>query len=107
MADFLSSLGYGVVCFIPASGLSAACLPAASVQLAVGEVTGVKMVPAVNSSSGAKSKDKSKLIGRVNFPLCTIDVVSERHVFVAGGGGRAKTGVPNKMVRKIAKIVVR
>ncbi|XP_022661661.1 prolactin regulatory element-binding protein-like [Varroa jacobsoni] len=55
------------------------------------------MVPAVNSSSGAKSKDKSKLIGRVNFPLCTIDVVSERHVFVAGGGGRAKTGVPNKM----------
>lgn len=50
-----------------------------------------------NGSSG-KGKDKSRFIGRVNFPLCTIDVVSERHVFVAGGGGRAKTGVPNKMV---------
>ncbi|OQR78027.1 prolactin regulatory element-binding protein-like [Tropilaelaps mercedesae] len=54
-------------------------------------------MPPAASASAVKSRDKGRFIGRVNFPLCTIDVVSERHVFVAGGGGRSKTGVPNKM----------
>ena len=34
-----------------------------------------------------------------NFPLYTVNVLDEDHFVVAGGGGSAKTGVPNALVR--------
>lgn len=34
-----------------------------------------------------------------NFPLYTVDVLDKDHFVVAGGGGSAKTGVPNALVR--------
>lgn len=39
------------------------------------------------------------LLARVNFPLYSIEMVSNRHCLVAGGGGSAKTGVANGFVR--------
>lgn len=38
------------------------------------------------------------LLARVNFPLYTIQMLTNRHVLVAGGGGSAKTGVANGFV---------
>ncbi|KAF6214252.1 hypothetical protein GE061_008992 [Apolygus lucorum] len=35
------------------------------------------------------------LLARVNFPLYTLQMLTNRHVLVAGGGGSAKTGVAN------------
>ncbi|XP_055713448.1 prolactin regulatory element-binding protein [Phlebotomus papatasi] len=35
------------------------------------------------------------LLARVNFPLYSIEMLSSRHVLVAGGGGSSKTGVAN------------
>lgn len=40
------------------------------------------------------------LLARVNFPLYSIEMLTSRHVLVAGGGGQAKTGVANGLVRK-------
>lgn len=37
------------------------------------------------------------LLARVNFPLYTVKVLSERHVLVGGGGGAAKTGITNSI----------
>lgn len=34
-----------------------------------------------------------------NFPLYTVSVLDKDHFVVAGGGGSAKTGVPNALVR--------
>ena len=39
----------------------------------------------------------SNLLARVNFPLYMVQVVSERHILVAGGGGSAKTGITNSV----------
>ena len=36
-----------------------------------------------------------------NFPLYAVDVLDQNHILVAGGGGAAKTGVPNCMVRSV------
>lgn len=44
------------------------------------------------------SKKYSQLLARVNFPLYTIAVLSDRHVLFAGGGGGAKTGILNVIV---------
>lgn len=41
---------------------------------------------------------KDRLVGRVDLPLYSINVISERHIVVTGGGGTAKTGVANKIV---------
>lgn len=38
------------------------------------------------------------LLARVNFPLYSIEMLTSRHVLVAGGGGSAKTGVANGFV---------
>lgn len=38
-----------------------------------------------------------ELLARVNFPLYSINVITERHILVAGGGGRSRTGIPNKI----------
>nr|CAD7458438.1 unnamed protein product [Timema tahoe] len=35
------------------------------------------------------------LLARVNFPLYTVQMLTSRHVLVAGGGGSANTGVAN------------
>ncbi|KAG1696152.1 Prolactin regulatory element-binding protein [Nymphon striatum] len=35
------------------------------------------------------------LLARVNFPLYTVNCISERHIVVAGGGGNSKTGIDN------------
>ncbi|BES88739.1 prolactin regulatory [Nesidiocoris tenuis] len=35
------------------------------------------------------------LLARVNFPLYSLQMLTSRHVLVAGGGGSAKTGVAN------------
>jgi len=39
----------------------------------------------------------ASLCARVNFPLFTVKVLSERHILVGGGGGEAKTGVANSI----------
>lgn len=44
-----------------------------------------------------RSKNAASLCARVNFPLFTVRVLSERHVLVGGGGGEAKTGVSNSI----------
>ena len=33
-----------------------------------------------------------------NFPLYTVDILDKDHFVIAGGGGSAKTGVPNALV---------
>ncbi|KAH8297936.1 hypothetical protein KR018_001244 [Drosophila ironensis] len=35
------------------------------------------------------------LLARVNFPLYAVDMLTSRHIVVAGGGGSSKTGVAN------------
>jgi prolactin regulatory element-binding protein len=34
----------------------------------------------------------------VNFPLYAVEMLTDRHFIVAGGGGAAKTGVSNGFV---------
>ena len=43
-------------------------------------------------------KSKGDLAGKVNFPLYTIKMLTNRHFIVGGGGGAAKTGVYNGFV---------
>ncbi|XP_064486397.1 prolactin regulatory element-binding protein-like [Ornithodoros turicata] len=38
-----------------------------------------------------------ELLARVNFPLYSLNVLTERHIIVAGGGGSSKTGIQNKI----------
>lgn len=45
------------------------------------------MAPARRPSDG--------LLARVNFPLYAVEMLTSRHVLVAGGGGSSKTGVAN------------
>uniref|UniRef100_A0A182SHZ7 Uncharacterized protein n=1 Tax=Anopheles maculatus TaxID=74869 RepID=A0A182SHZ7_9DIPT len=40
-------------------------------------------------------KPTDGLLARVNFPLYAIEMLTSRHVLVAGGGGASKTGVAN------------
>lgn len=43
-------------------------------------------------------KSNDGLLARVNFPLYSIEMLTSRHVLVAGGGGSSKTGVANGFV---------
>lgn len=43
-------------------------------------------------------RKKHGLLARVNFPLYTLQMLTSRHVLVAGGGGSSKTGVANGFV---------
>ncbi|XP_035904971.1 prolactin regulatory element-binding protein [Anopheles stephensi] len=43
----------------------------------------------------AARKPSDGLLARVNFPLYAIEMLTSRHVLVAGGGGASKTGVAN------------
>lgn len=43
-------------------------------------------------------RNKDSLLARVNFPLYTLQMLTSRHILVAGGGGSAKTGVANGFV---------
>lgn len=38
------------------------------------------------------------LLARVDFPLYTLQTLTNRHVLVAGGGGASNTGVANGFV---------
>ncbi|XP_052866246.1 prolactin regulatory element-binding protein [Anopheles cruzii] len=40
-------------------------------------------------------KPSDGLLARVNFPLYSVEMLTSRHVLVAGGGGASKTGVAN------------
>lgn len=40
-------------------------------------------------------KPSDGLLARVNFPLYAVEMLTSRHVLVAGGGGASKTGVAN------------
>ena len=43
-------------------------------------------------------KPNDGLLARVNFPLYCVEMITSRHVLVAGGGGSSKTGVANGLV---------
>lgn len=45
-------------------------------------------------------KPSDGLLARVNFPLYAVEMLTSRHVLVAGGGGASKTGVANGFVSK-------
>lgn len=49
----------------------------------------------------APRKTKDGLLARVNFPLYSVEMLTSRHVLVAGGGGSSKTGVANGFVSEI------
>lgn len=38
------------------------------------------------------------LLARVNFPLYSVEMLTSRHILVAGGGGSSNTGVANGFV---------
>lgn len=42
---------------------------------------------------------KGGLLARSDFPLYAVKSLDERHFLVAGGGGAAKTGIANAIVR--------
>lgn len=41
---------------------------------------------------------KEGLLARVNFPLYSVEMLTSRHILVAGGGGSSNTGVANGFV---------
>ena len=41
---------------------------------------------------------KSDSVAKIGFPSYAICSLSGRHVVIGGGGGSAKTGIPNKFV---------
>lgn len=43
------------------------------------------------------------LLARVNFPLYAVEMLTSRHVLVAGGGGASKTGVANGFVSRTTR----
>lgn len=43
-------------------------------------------------------KNTDHILARLNFPLYTIQMLTNRHVIVGGGGGSSKTGVANGFV---------
>lgn len=43
-------------------------------------------------------RPREGLLARVNFPLYAVEMLTSRHVLVAGGGGSSKTGVANGFV---------
>jgi len=47
---------------------------------------------------GNKMAAKGVTLASTDFPLYTFRMIGDRHFLVAGGGGAAKTGVPNAMV---------
>ncbi|KAK0405629.1 hypothetical protein QR680_018097 [Steinernema hermaphroditum] len=46
---------------------------------------------------GASSSKKSPVIGSLAYPMYCLDLAGSRHMFLAGGGGAAKTGVKNEI----------
>ena len=47
---------------------------------------------------GASQESRGDLAAKVNYPLYSIRMLTDRHFIVAGGGGAAKTGVKNGFV---------
>lgn len=54
----------------------------------------------------APRRSQEGLLARVNFPLYSVEMLTSRHVLVAGGGGSAKTGVANGFVSICAILLV-
>jgi len=52
-------------------------------------------------TSETKMAAKGVTLAATDFPLYTFRMVGDRHFLVAGGGGAAKTGVPNAMVWRL------
>lgn len=50
--------------------------------------------------------ERGTVIAKSDFPMYTINVLDERHFLVAGGGGQAKTGVSNAVVRVVFHLYV-
>lgn len=51
-------------------------------------------------------RGKDGLLARVNFPLYSLQMLTGRHVLVAGGGGSSKTGVANGFVSIVVSFFV-
>lgn len=49
-------------------------------------------------------KSTDGLLARVNFPLYSVEMLTSRHVLVAGGGGSSKTGVANGFVSESIRL---
>ncbi|KAK9872230.1 hypothetical protein WA026_017033 [Henosepilachna vigintioctopunctata] len=43
----------------------------------------------------SRRKNRDDILARVNFPLYAVQMLTNRHVIVGGGGGSSKTGVAN------------
>jgi len=48
----------------------------------------------------------SKTLFDTDFPIYTINPFGKCRVIVAGGGGSAKTGIPNALVSMYSKLLV-
>ena len=51
---------------------------------------------------GGKSKSQMSSLFTADFPPYTIFALREGEFYIAGGGGIAKTGVPNALVSEIS-----
>lgn len=57
-----------------------------------------------NRSHDNMAPSKGVLLAHTDFPLYTVRSLDERHFLVAGGGGQAKTGIANAIVRHYSVI---
>ena len=56
-------------------------------------------------SSVEMSQKIGEVLARFDFPLYTLQFIDDKHFLVAGGGGGAKTGIPNAVeVRRGGRI---
>ena len=44
-----------------------------------------------------------EVLARFDFPLYTLQFIDDKHFLVAGGGGGAKTGIPNAVEVRCAR----
>ena len=58
-----------------------------------------RAVKSTITSSVAEMAKKGVTLVQTDFPLYTIRALGDRHFIVAGGGGQAKTGIGNAIVR--------
>lgn len=42
--------------------------------------------------------ENTTVLARADFPLSSVQLLTCRHILVAGGGGSANTGIPNGFV---------
>ena len=65
----------------------------------------IVILPVLNSNNDQKMSSGNELKGdlaaKINFPVYGVEMLTDRHFVVAGGGGAAKTGVFNGFVCSI------